>query len=90
MLESTRRLQRAIASGFTRTCITCGAPEGQRITRKIGDLETWSLDTSLHFSDSATWRRPTRVTLHKNDKCGFCDHPFRGKEHPLSRENDRG
>ncbi len=71
-----------------RTCTRCGAPEGERITRKIKDLEVWTQDIDLHFEHSDVWRRPGKVVIHQNGLCAFCDHPFRGKDHPLAKHEE--
>ena len=84
MLDSTKRLQRAIAAGVLRTCTRCGSPEGHRITRFEKDPERWSLDLSLHFNASDVWRRPSKVVLRKTGLCQWCSEPYRGGAHPLA------
>lgn len=86
MLDSTRRLQAAIASGLLRTCSRCGAPESHRVTRSFKDPERWSLDIGLHFAASDQWKRPAKVVMRKTGLCQWCSEPFRGKVHPLTRQ----
>lgn len=68
-------------------CTVCGAPEGARITRLLSDPIRWSLDVDLAFEFPHCWRHATKVVLHQNGVCAYCDHPFRGSAFRVSTKD---